>query len=234
MRSIAVSLILCGLLWAQAAPQPDNSRGATDNGNSTTGARRDPVTVPAGTKIPLSLKQAISTKTTREGDPVYAETAFPVTLNGRLAIPAGTYVQGVITHIKRAGRIKGRAEVLMHFTTLIFPNGYTVMMPGAVENVPGAEKQKIKGEEGTIQQEGQTGEKVGTVASTAATGALVGGLSQGGKGAAIGSGIGGAAGLAIAMLTRGNDVHMDAGTSVEMTMQRPLDLDESRVHAPAR
>jgi hypothetical protein len=151
-----------------------------------------------------------------------------------LAIPAGTYVQGVITHIKRAGRIKGRAEVLMHFTTLIFPNGYTVVMPGAVENVPGTEKQKIKGEEGTIQQEGQTGEKVGTAASTAASGALIGGLSQGGKGAAIGAGIGGAAGLAIGMLTRGTDVHLDAGTSVEMVMQRPLDLDETRVHAPAR
>jgi len=243
MRSICVLVIFTGLLSAQSQPSKQTSQATAESARATKPTSETPekvsstgntVTVPSGTKIPLSLKQAISTKSTREGDPVYAETAFPVTLDGRLAIPAGTYVQGVITHIKRAGRIKGRAEVLMHFTTLIFPNGYTVVMPGAVENVPGTEKQKIKGEEGTIQQEGQTGEKVGTAASTAASGALIGGLSQGGKGAAIGAGIGGAAGLAIGMLTRGTDVHLDAGTSVEMVMQRPLDLDETRVHAPAR
>ena len=33
--------------------------------------------IPAGTKIPLVLKQAISTKNAREGDAVYAATAFP-------------------------------------------------------------------------------------------------------------------------------------------------------------
>jgi hypothetical protein len=36
-------------------------------------------------------------------------------------IPAGTYVQGRISSVKRGGHIKGRAEVLMHFSTLIIP-----------------------------------------------------------------------------------------------------------------
>src|SRR3974390_823221 len=51
--------------------------------------------VPSGTKIPLTLTQGITTKTAKEGDPVYAQTAFPVTQNNRIVIPAGTYVQGV-------------------------------------------------------------------------------------------------------------------------------------------
>jgi len=72
---------------------------------------------------------------------------------------------------------------------------------------------------------------VGTVASTAGTGAVVGGLSRGGKGAAIGAGIGGAAGAAIAILSRGNDVKLDAGTTIEMVIQRPVELDPSRVVA---
>src|SRR5512143_2711744 len=78
--------------------------------------------IPAGTKVPLALKHAISTKTTHEGDAVYAETTFPIVANGRVLIPAGTYVQGRISRIQRAGHIKGRAEVLMHFTTLIYPS----------------------------------------------------------------------------------------------------------------
>jgi hypothetical protein len=131
--------------------------------------------------------------------------------------------------VQRAGRIKGRAEVLMHFTTLIYPSGYTVLLPGAVENVPGADKTSMKGEEGTIRQDSQTGQKVGTVASTAGTGAVIGGLSRGGKGAAVGAGVGGAVGTAIALLTRGNDVKLDAGTTLEMVIQREVPLDANRI-----
>jgi len=190
--------------------------------------------IPAGTKVPLALKHAISTKTTHEGDAVYAETTFPIVANGRVLIPAGTYVQGRISHIQRAGHIKGRAEVLMHFTTLIYPSGYTVMLPGSVENAPGVDKTSVKDQEGTIRGDSQTGEKAGTVATAAGTGAVVGGLSRGGKGALVGAGIGGAVGTAIALLSRGNDVKLDAGTTVEMVIQREVPLDASRLPPPVK
>ena len=187
------------------------------------------LTIPAGSKIPVALKHAISTKSAREGDSVYAETNFPFVLNEKVLVPAGTYVQGKISQVKRGGRIHGRAELLIHFTTLIYPSGYTVMLPGAVENVPGAERTTMKGEEGTIRQDSQTGQKVGTVASTAGTGAVIGGLSRGGKGAAVGAGIGGAVGTAIALLSRGNDVRLEPGTTIEMVIQRPIELDGARL-----
>jgi len=215
------------LVFASLSAAQTNSTVNTPTTASTPAANQ--VTIPAGTKVPLVLKHAISTKGAQEGDPVYAETNFPVVLNDHVLIPAGTYVQGKITHVQRAGRIKGRAEVQMHFTTLIYPSGYTVMLPGSLENVPGADKTKMKGEEGTIQQDGQTGEKIGTVASTAGTGAVIGGLSRGGKGALVGGGIGGAVGTAIALLTRGNDVKLESGTTVEMVIQREVALDASRI-----
>ena len=190
--------------------------------------------IPAGTKVPLALKHAISTKTTHEGDAVYAETTFPIVANGRVLIPAGTYVQGRISHIQRAGHIKGRAEVLMHFTTLIYPSGYTVMLPGSLENAPGVDKTSVKDQEGTLRGDSQTGEKVGTVASTAGTGAVIGGLSRGGKGALVGAGIAGAVGTAIALLSRGNDVKLDAGTTVEMVIQREVPLDAGRIPPPVK
>ncbi len=149
--------------------------------------------------------------------------------DNRVLIPAGTYVQGRISHIKQAGRISGRAEVLMHFTTLIYPSGYTVLLPGAVENAPGVDKTKIKDDEGTIQAGGQTAEKVGTIAGTAATGTVIGAATHGGTGALIGAGVGGAVGTAIGLLTRGNEVKMDAGTTLEMVIQRDVPLDASRV-----
>jgi len=229
MRTIAMVLLLSALVMAQASPAV---RPTSATPSST--AVPNELIVPAGTKVPLALKHAVSTKSAREGDSVYAETTFPVVQDNRVLIPAGTYVQGRITHVQRAGRIKGRAEVLMHFTALIYPSGYTVMLPGAVENVPGAEKTSIKGQEGAIRQDSQKGEKIGTVAQGAGTGAVIGGLSRGGKGAAIGAGIGGAVGTAIALLSRGNDVKLDAGTTVEMVFQRAVPLDPNRIPPPVK
>ena len=101
--------------------------------------RRTCLTVPSGTKIPLTLKQGVTTKSARPGDPVYAQTAFPITQNNQIVIPAGTFVQGEVRRVVRPGRVKGRAELQMSFTSMIFPNGYTVMLPGAVQNTPGSQ-----------------------------------------------------------------------------------------------
>jgi hypothetical protein len=231
MRMFMTLLFLTSLSAAQTAStakldSPEKPTPSTTNQNQ--------LMIPAGTKVPIALKHAISTKSSREGQSVYAETTFPVVLNSRMLIPAGTYVQGKISHVQRAGHVKGRAEVLMHFTTLIYPSGYTVVLPGSVENVPGADKTSMKDDEGTIRQDSQTGEKVGTVATAAGTGAVIGGLSHGAKGGLIGAGVGGAVGSAIAMLSRGNDVKLDAGTTLEMVIQREVPLDAGRIPAAVR
>jgi type IV secretion system protein VirB10 len=228
---VTLLLILLVTVLASAQSSPA-TKPATDASAPANNAGE--LTIPAGTKVPVALKHAVSSKGTREGDGVYAETTFPVVANGRVLIPAGTFVQGRVSHIQRGGHIKGRAEVLMHFTTLIYPSGYTVLLPGAVENAPGADKATVKDDEGTIRSDSQTGQKIGTVAGTAGTGAVVGGLSNGGKGALIGAGVGGAVGTAIALLTRGNDVKLDAGTTLEIVIQREVPLDGSRVPATTR
>ncbi len=190
-------------------------------------------TIPAGTKIPLLLKQAISTKNAREGDAVYAETAFPFVLDNRVLVPAGTYIQGRISHVERGGRLKGRAEILMHFTSMIYPSGYTVMLPGSVENIPGAEHTSMKDSEGTIKQDKDTGKKIEEAAKGGvyggSGGALAGGLAGGLNGARVGAGAGAAAGIAWALLKRGSDVRLDVGTSVEMEIQRAITVDASRI-----
>jgi hypothetical protein len=223
MRVIIGMFLVSGLAVAQANPAMPSVPPAA----AATEAAQ--LTIPSGTKVPLALKQSISTKNAREGDAVYAVTTFPVVINDRIVIPAGTYVQGRISSVRRGGHIKGRAEVLMHFSTLIYPSGYTVVLPGAIENVPGAEKTSMKDEEGTIRQDSQTGEKAKTVATAAGTGAVIGGLSNGVKGGLIGAGIGGGIGTAIGLFSRGNDVRLEAGTTLEMVIQREVPLDATRI-----
>src|ERR1039457_1576455 len=215
MRTACVSaLLLAGIATAQSSSAPTPAAPSAESGKAT-------LTIPAGTRVPLSLKQAISTKTARDGDPVYAETAFPFVVNERVVIPAGTYIQGKVERVRRGGHVKGRAELLIHFTSMIYPSGYTVMLGGSVENTPGAEE--------TIRQDSETGRKAKSAAEGAGTGAVIGAVTNGGKGAGIGAGIGGVAGLAIGMLSRGADVRLEPGTSIEMEIQREVTVDASRV-----
>ncbi len=233
MRIVITLFMLCALAAAQAGTNPAATGAAAP---AAAAATANQLTIPAGTKVPVVLKHAISTKGAREGDSVYAETTFPVVINDRVLVPAGTYVQGRITHVQRAGRVKGRAEVLLHFTTLIYPSGYTVMLPGAIEDVPGAEKTSMKDSEGTIREDSQTGEKAKKAADYgikgAGGGALGGVLATGSRtGAGVGAAAGGAVGIAIAMLSRGSDVRLESGTTVEMVIQRDVPLDGARLMA---
>ena len=190
------------------------------------------VTVAAGTKIPLTMKQAVSTKSARPGDPVYAQTAFPVTENDQIVIPAGTFVQGEVRRVVRPGRVKGRAELQMSFTSMIFPNGYTILLPGAVQNTPGSNSNTVKGTEGTIQGDSSKGKDAGTIVGATIPGAGIGAIAGEGKGAAIGAASGGALGLATVLLTRGPEVQLATGDSVEMVLESNLDLDPAKLHRP--
>jgi len=242
MRVVLTVLLVSGMAWGQAAPA--NAPVAAPapqaaNTNQPVAAEQaapqdlNTFVIPAGSKVPLTLKQAISTKNAREGDPVYAETAFPFVLNDRMLIPAGTYIQGKIMHTQRAGRMKGRAELLIHFTSMIYPSGYTVMLPGSIDNTPGADDKSVKNAEGTIQQDKNTGKRVEDAAKGAAVGGAVGSIGGAAAGGVSGARAGGAAGLAAglawALLKHGPDAKLDVGTSIEMEIQRDVQVDSSRI-----
>jgi type IV secretion system protein VirB10 len=223
------SLLAPSLLLAQENPQPNLTTRAPKAEVTQAAQSEAPlakVVVPAGTKILMILKSGINTRTAQVGNGVYMETAFPISINNKIVIPPGTYVQGTIDSIKRPGRVKGKAEVQFHFTTLIFPNGFTVSIPGAVEDVPGADTGKVKDKEGTIQGNSSKGQDAGTIATDTLGGAGIGALAAGRKGAGIGALAGGAAGVAQVLFSRGEDVKFDPGTSVEMVLQRNLELEE--------
>jgi hypothetical protein len=214
---------------AQDTPQLTVAPTAPSSAN---GSAPEAVTVPAGTRIPLTLKQGITTKNAHVGDPVYAQTAFPITQNDQVVIPAGTFVQGTIRRVQRPGHVKGRAELLMSFNSLIYPNGYTVVLPGAVHGTPGSQENDVKGTEGTIEGPSNKGKDVARIAETTIPGAAIGGIVDGGKGAGIGAATGGAIGLATVLLTRGPEIQLSVGDSIEMVLERNLTLTEEKLTKP--
>jgi len=246
MRVFATVLLILGTAWGQAsdaakpaaspaaqssvqpvpAKQPSAPAVSVAHGSNAS-------VIPGGAKVPLLLKQAISTKNAREGDAVYAETAFPYVVNEHILIPAGTYIQGKISRVEKPGRSQKRAELLIHFTSMIYPSGYTVMLPGAVDNTPGADDKGVKDEEGTIQADKDTGKRVEDAAKGAAVGGAAGSIAGAAAGGFNGARYGGLAGLAggvaWALLKHGPDVKLEVGTSIEMVIQRDVPVDAARI-----
>lgn len=185
----------------------------------------------------LALRSGVNTKTAKPGDAVYLSSTFPVVVNNHVVIPAGVDVQGVIDNVVRPGRVKGRAQVTMHFTTLIFPSGSVITVPGAVEGLPGSNGATVNGKEGTIEQPGSKGKDVGTVATSTATGAGLGGIigsgsGHPGAGVAYGALAGGVGGALYTLFTRGADIDLEQGQTIEMVFQRPLTLEQKDIAVP--
>jgi type IV secretion system protein VirB10 len=246
MRTILTLLLVSGMAFAQSTEPvepkltPARAANASDKSTEMTSApagasieeASDPnvAVIPSGTKVPLVLKQAISTKNAREGDPVYAETAFPFVVNNRILIPAGTYIQGKISHTEHAGRSKKPNFDPLHIDDL---SDHTVMLPGYIQNTPGADDKGVKDSEGTIQADKDTGKRIEDAAKGAAVGGSVGsvgGLAAGGlNGARYGGLAGIAGGVAWALLKHGPEVKLEVGTSLEMEIQRDVKVDASRI-----
>ena len=225
---------------AQASsPKPDPQTAAIAPAEAAPAvAGKKTYTVPAGTKMLLQLRSSVNTKSAKAGDGVYLASTFPVVVGTRVMIPSGVYVQGVVDRVVRAGHVKGKAQLDMHFTSMIFPNGTVVEIPGMVNSLPGAKKQSVKDDgEGTIEQAADKGRNAAEVAKIAIpTGGSVGAIGGLPSGHPLAGGIYGiGAGLAtagiVSLFTRGADVDIPNGSQVEMVLQRPLLLEEENLSA---
>lgn len=190
--------------------------------------------VVAGTRVPLVMINSVSTKHAAAGDRLYLETSFPVVVNGKIVIPAGSYVAGTITESKRAGRIKGKAELFLRFDSLTLPNGVTRDFRARAGGLDGRSSEKLDKEEGKIVGDSSKGSDATTIATTASTGASVGsiaGAASGNtmRGLGIGTAAGAAAGGLMVLLTRGQDVVLARGTVVEMVLDRDIAFSDQEL-----
>jgi hypothetical protein len=188
------------------------------------------ITIPAGTRIPLMLASPISAKA-HAGDAVRATTGFPVTVGTQLAIPVGSYVEGAIDKVIKSG-LSG-PSVKMHFTRLLYSNGYSVAMQGAntqaqlaIPNSPAGERAASGSENGALYAVG--GQSTGQLPAVQPLPSHMG--------LVVGLGVAGAAAvIAVALLGHyhraGSSVLFDTGWQFEMVLESPLLVDAASVAA---
>jgi hypothetical protein len=182
--------------------------------------------IPQGAHALLKLVNSISTRTAREGDYVYMRTASPIVSNNQIVVPTDSYVQGVVTHSQRSGRVTGRAELAIRIETLTLPSGKVIRVTPHLSSVDSGDTDQKVDREGGIRQGASKGKDAETIATTSGAGAAIGGLAdRSWKGAGIGAGAGGAVGVATVLLTRGREVELKQGSTVDVTFERAIPVD---------
>lgn len=183
--------------------------------------------IPQGTHVLLRMENSVNTRTAQAGDFIYLRTAVPIANAGQIAVPAGSYVQGVVTEAKRSGRVKGRAQLAIRLETLTLASGKVYKFAPHLTSVDSGESgQKVVGSENAVEQAPDRGQDAQRIAILAGSGAGLGGLTdRSWKGAGIGAGVGSAVGLATVLLTRGREVELRQGSTLDVVFDRPVSLE---------
>ena len=167
-----------------------------------------PIAVPAGTPISVTVDQAVSSKTSSEGEHFEASLAAPVTVGERVVIPSGAKARGTVTVAKSAGKFKGNAELGVTLDSITV-NGerYSVRTTSVTEAGKGRGKRTAIGAGGG-----------------AVVGGLIGALAGHGKGAAIGAAAGAGAGTAGAAFTGDRDITIEPETKLNFKLEQTVEI----------
>jgi len=222
MSAVMKVVVLVGVLSTGACgATTSGSSGGTNSpvytpptsGRPTTTADTTPTEVnssaygviPAGQELDVRLGTTLSSKTAKVEQRFEATTVADVTQNGRVLIPAGSIVRGVVSAVDPADRIHRAGSLTLSFDEInVRGRGYS--MRAMATNVF---------ESGGIRDEG------GTAGIGAGAGAILGGVLGGLKGAILGAVIG--AGGAIAA-TEGKDIELPAGSIIRIRLDSPVTI----------
>lgn len=190
--------------------------------------------IPGGAHVLLRMQNSVHSRTAKPGDYVYLQTATPITADGGIVVPVGSFVRGVVAEVNRAGKVKGRAQLGIALESVTLSGGQQFKFGARVASVEGdAGGQHVIDRESTIQQGSSVGRDVGQVAIFTGTGTWIGALGsrsvfQSGssrlRGIGIGAGAGATVGLASVLLTRGRDVDLRQGSTLDVVFDQPVPL----------
>ena len=176
------------------------------------------VRLPKGTQITLQLNDMLSTASNMEGDEFTASVSTPVYLGDQIVIPKGSVVTGSVSRILRPDRLKGKAVLDLMFQSIRVPGCKTADIAATLTRIdPAGNSGKQNGENFTEREKA-----TGGTAKSGNPNIGVRGQSSGGKSA----GIGASGGLPSVFNSQGDDLRIPRGTSMDITLDRPLTLIE--------
>ena len=175
-------------------------------------------TLDSGTVVPITITEALDSKTAQPNDVFHATLAGDLVSNGTVVIPRGSAVMGRVVEVHEATHFKG-ASLLTVELTQVTARGRKLTLVTDTFSKEGAARGK------------NTAIKAG---GGAALGAIIGAIAGGGKGAAIGAAAGAGAGTGVNAVTRGEQVQIASETRLEFRLQSPVTVSVTTTPGAAR
>jgi hypothetical protein len=167
-----------------------------------------PIVIPAGKTVTVRMGEGLNSKAAQDGQTFTGTLANGIAVNGKVVVPAGSGVTGVVSEAKSAGRFKGEAILAIRLTSI------------NVKGVP----HNVGTDEYVVTQKGKGKRSAVMIGGGAGGGALIGGLAGGGKGALIGGLIGAGAGTAGAAFTGNKELSIPAESAVSFKTTTPITI----------
>jgi hypothetical protein len=204
-----VATVGCGATTSQTAPRttPQSTPPPTTvpSGPTEVNSSRAGV-IPVGQELDVRLQTTLSSETATVEQRFEATTAVDLMQDGRVLVPAGSVVRGVVSDVERPGRIEREGSLTLSFDTITIRG----------RDYP------LRGMATQVFESGGIREEVGTAGVGAGVGGVIGGLIGGLKGAVLGAVIG--AGGAIAA-TEGKDVQLPAGSIIRIRLDSAVNVN---------
>lgn len=169
----------------------------------------EPVTVPAGTVLPVRFLDTLSSHESAVGQAFQAEVVQDIAIDGKTVIPAGARILGTVTEA-RPPKIGGRARLSLDFSTLD--------IDGASYPITAAFAQRGKSE---------TPKDAAIIGGGTLGGAILGEAVDEGEGTVVGAVVGGIAGALGAKKTKGKPVVVPAGSTMSLELASPVTVEVS-------
>jgi hypothetical protein len=232
-RTLWIGLILTGFGIAQAQTVIDESkliRPTQAPPAQTAAAPPTAYTIPAGTTMLARLTSPLHTTSATAGSGVYLETAYPVVVGDRVVVPPRSCVLGTIERDQRPGRTHGRAQLRFLFHTVVLPSNHSISIVGSLQGLPGSPQNRRNGARGTAEPVDQIDRDVHTMIKGTFAGAGMGYfIGRSPTTTVVGTAAGGAAALAKVLFTRGDDISLPVGTTVELVLEQPATVEAQYV-----
>jgi len=164
------------------------------------------LTIEAGTGVVVRLVESLDSETAQVGQTFHATLDSPLQSDWKVAIPAGSEVEGHVVDVKSAGKFAGQSQLVLQLDR--------ISADGRSYDIRTDQYQR-QGSNRTT----NTAAKVGT---SAAIGAIIGGIAGGGKGAGIGAAAGAGVGGGVQAVSKGQQIKLGSETVLHFTLKSPV------------
>ena len=225
---VALSTVMCAAqssfspatLSLRAEARTDAAHGIAPRGLTS-------VTVPADTEAAIEMLSGLHSRVSHVNDLIEARLTQPVYVDGRLAIPYGTLLEGHVSRVQAAGRMHHGAQMTLRFDQISLPDGQTAPISAIISAFgKGGPKDMRVDEEGNLK--GTRGFSMKR---------MLGGIAGVGGFTSIRAAMAGAATIAYSLpasgaafvgaeflFPRGNEVHIPPETEFRIRLNNPVTL----------